>query len=111
MSADSFKVFIGLRFDIDFTNEDKMEKIENGTDARIELAKKAGLEYFTGGRDEEDDHLFIGQAIDTFGWEYNSHRQMDVTQLSETYKNISEKMSSVGFNETPQIHFQFFGNQ
>jgi len=111
MSADSFKVFIGLRFDIDFTNEDEMEKIENETDSRIELAKKANLEYFTGGRDEEDDHLFIGKVIDNFGWEYNAHKQMDLTEMSEVYKNVCEKISGVGFKEAPRIHFQFFGDQ
>ncbi len=58
MSADSFTIFFGLRFDIDITDENEMEALSDSTDQRIILAKKANLDFSTGGRDEKDFHLF-----------------------------------------------------
>lgn len=111
MSADRFAVFFGLRFDIDIDDEDEMEEISDGSDVRIVSAQKAGLDFFTGGKDENDYHLFIGKVIGSYGWEGSSHREMDIEELREIYVDISNKISDAGFHEIPKFHFQFFGDQ
>jgi len=111
MGADSFKVFFGLRFNINYQNKDEMEGLDNESDSRIKLAKKLKLEWFTGGSFEEDYHLFIGRTIGDFGREYNYHKEVDIRKLKESCNNVSRNVRKAGFKEKPMLHFQFFGDQ
>lgn len=111
MSADAFKVFVGVRFDVDPADEVQMEKIETGKDPRIMQAKQADLEWFTGGRDENDYHIFIGKSLGWLGWEHSGHIEITSEELYQIIQDVSERMHAAGFVEPARVHFQFFGDQ
>ena len=105
MSADSFIVYCGLRFDI---SPGDIEKVETQKDERIIKAKKYRLKYHYG-RFEGDQQgylLFIGYPLGIFGVENASRATFSLSEMQEIFSKTQSRLLEAGFEGDLAFHFE-----
>ena len=108
MSADSFYVCFGLRYEVDADNEDVISLLEQRRDQRQLAARKFGLDCWWGSTmDETRFFALIGTLIGGFGWENNHSKSLTETEMLILMEETKQKLQLAGFNDIPVWHFQF----
>jgi hypothetical protein len=110
MGADSFIAVYGVKIALDPENEEELDACGAETDPRCLAAKRAGLESFSGRMtDGEDYFLLIGRKVAWLGIEHDQHSTQSVERLSSIASEVSAKLKVAGFEQPPELHFQFIG--
>jgi len=103
MSADSFIVFYGLRY------ESSIENAEDESHPLIKAAKNYKLNYYSsnfGGLDERY-LIFVGTRLGILGLESNIEVILSSRQLSAVMETTKDKLTSAGFSEEPALYLQW----
>lgn len=90
-------------------SEEELESLENRSHPVILNAKKASLQYYWGnfGGDGELYLLFVGKLLGKLGVEDASELHLDGEQLANIAAEVSSKLASAGFTETPTFCLRF----
>jgi hypothetical protein len=110
MGADSFVAIYGVKITLDPEDEEELDACGAQTDPRCLAAKRAGLESHSGRMtDGEDYFLFIGRTIAWLGIEHDQHATQSIERLSSIAIDVNAKLKLAGFEQPPELHFQFIG--
>ncbi|SRR5579864_5433011 len=106
MSSYACIVFYGLRFEI---HPDKIEELENRSDARILSARKAGLKSYWGnfGAPEERYLLFVGAKLAVLGPENASEMIVSSPDLQAIAESTKIKLQKAGLSGDPALYLQW----
>jgi len=100
MSADAFIAFFGVRYEI------TIDESEDENDPRIETARKAGLQYYSGnfGGLAENYFLFVGTRLGGLGAENENEVIVPFQQMQNIITSTCEKLHLAGFRESAALY-------
>ena len=106
MSASSCVVFFGLRFEV---RPEEIKALEDRSDSRIEIARKARLQYYWGnfGGLGERHLLFVGARLGILGPENSPDITFRADDLQRTILETTSKLSLAALPGEPHLYMQW----
>jgi hypothetical protein len=108
MSAESFHVCFGIRWEVGSDDEDTIDQLERRTDARQLAAKRYKLDCWWGQTiDEQVYYVLVGKIVAHMGREGANVLRFDEVEFARIAEATKECLRSAGFEDEPAWHFQF----
>ena len=106
MSSTACVVFYGIRYEVP---AGQTEPLELRTDARMQAARKAGLNYYWGnfGLPGERYLLFVGANLGILGPENSMEVNFRLPDLHAILESTREKIEAAGLAGEPSLHLQW----
>lgn len=106
MSAASTLVFMGLRFQIEATDE--IEELEIRTHSHQQMARQASLDHYWGnfGEPGEQWFSFIGKRLGVVGLEGESEISLANTDLEAIQRETQEKLRMIDLDGEARLYIQ-----
>jgi len=99
--------FFGLRFEIEGVNE--IEEMEERSHRLFIESKKSGLRCYWANFAEpgEKYYAFLGKQIGIMGVENLLEVSLGVDELKAIIDDVTQKLSELGYEETPKLLLQW----
>lgn len=108
MGADAFHVCYGIRWEVNGSDDEEIERLERREDPRILAARKHGLNHWWGVTADEGQHfLLVGAIVGNFGWEAKRVATLGDAEVARVMDQTKRKLQAAGLDGEPAWHFQF----
>jgi hypothetical protein len=108
MSADSFLVCYGVRWEIDASNDVEVPLLEQRQDPRQLAAKKHKLDSWWGVTTDQNRYfLVVGKLVGKLGWEGEHSLQVSDAESLRIVAETNQRLSEAGLEGEPAWHYQF----
>lgn len=104
MSASSFHVYYGLRWELTDSDLTMYERRESPQHI---AAREFNLDCWWGVTNEESHYLLLGACIGHFGWEDLGHKSTNDREFENLVAETKSKLIAAKFADTPELHCQF----
>ena len=103
MGADSFVVYIGVRYEL---SPDEIEAVEARNDYRIIAAREVKLQYYWGhlGATIDRATLLIGSEVGRFGYENSAEADFSIEEVRERSQATQSKLEAAGLGGAVSLH-------
>jgi hypothetical protein len=108
MSADSFYVGYGVRWEVDASDTEAIRRLEERRDSRQLAAKQHKLRCWWGATSDETRYfVLIGRLVGQYGWEDEAAGKIAKTDAIAVMKETESRLRAAGFEQPAAWHFQF----
>jgi hypothetical protein len=108
MSAESFIVYYGLRWEVQATEKEQVTRLEKRQDPRQLGARQHGLDFWWGRTlDEETFFVLLGKQVGPFGFEGESLVRLNDAELEQITTKTRERLQAAEFADPPTWYYQF----
>jgi hypothetical protein len=108
MSAESFIVYYGLRWELGAAEGEQITLLERRRDPRQLAAVQHGLDFWWGRTtDEERYFVLLGRQVGPFGWEGESLVRLTDAEAAQLVTETRDRLRAAGFADEPAWYYQF----
>ena len=108
MSADSFHVGYGVRYEVEASDAANVALLEQRRHPWQLVARQHGLQSWWGvTTDEHRFFVLIGRLVGHYGWEGDATGQLANAEATAIMVETTERLRAAGIEGEPAWHFQF----
>jgi hypothetical protein len=108
VSADSFHVWYGVRYEVEASDTATVELLEGRRHPWQLAARQHALQSWWGTTtDEHRIFVLVGRIVGHYGWEGESASQLADAEATTIMAVTAERLRTAGIEGRPAWHFQF----
>ncbi len=108
MSAESFVIYYGLRWEVHASEKEEITQLEKRLDRRQLVARQHELDFWWGCTiDEETFFVLLGKQVGPFGLEGEALVRLKDAEIEQLTTKTRERLQAAGFADPPAWYYQF----